>query len=93
MQAFLTAIIQLLNAPGAVHPFFNQPTITMAKQLPAKPKARGRPYKGKLKATLRLSQAVVDALDHARASTGRDKSDIAEEAISAYLHLRKKQKG
>ncbi|MBV8176073.1 MAG: ribbon-helix-helix protein, CopG family [Verrucomicrobia bacterium] len=65
----------------------------MAKQLPAKPKARGRPYKGKLKATLRLSQAVVDALDHARASTGRDKSDIAEEAISAYLHLRKKQKG
>jgi len=59
----------------------------MAKQEPAKPKGPGRPFKGKLKATLRLSRRVVDALEHARATTGRPKSDIAEEAISAYLRL------
>jgi hypothetical protein len=88
---FLTAIIQLPANCSAVHPAGVTSQPIMAKQKPAKPKGPGRPYKGKLKTTLRLSRRVVDALEQARATTGRPKSDIAEEAISAYLHLPSKQ--
>jgi hypothetical protein len=57
------------------------------KKDPPKPKRPGRPYKGKLKVTLRLSPSIVEALSGASEQTDRDKSDIAEEAIAQYLHL------
>jgi hypothetical protein len=52
-----------------------------------KPKRLGRPPKGKLKVTLRLSPRVVDALAKAREKTGRDKSDLTEQALVDYLGL------
>jgi hypothetical protein len=58
----------------------------MTKKDPGKSRGPGRPPKGKLKVTLRLSPAIVDALSQARERTGRDKSDIAEDALSAYLN-------
>jgi hypothetical protein len=59
----------------------------MAKAAPSKPRGPGRPYKGRLKVTLRLSPRVVDALSMAREKTGRDKSDLAEQALVDYLGL------
>ena len=59
----------------------------MIKKDAGKPKGPGRPYKGRLKATLRLDKETVDALEKAHAATGRDKSDIAQEAIKTYLGL------
>jgi len=59
----------------------------MTKKDAGRPKRLGRPPKGKLKVTLRLSPRVVDALAKAREATGRDKSDLAEQALVDYLHL------
>jgi predicted transcriptional regulator len=59
----------------------------MTKKDAGRPKGPGRPPKGRLKVTLRLSPGIVDALSKAHEKTGRDKSDLAEEALAAYLHL------
>jgi hypothetical protein len=59
----------------------------MSKKDAGKPRGPGRPPKGKLKVTLRLSPRVVNALSKAREKTGRDKSDLAEQALVDYLHL------
>jgi hypothetical protein len=52
-----------------------------------KKRARGRPPKGNVKVTSRLSVQVRDALTQASRMTGRGQSQIVEEALRAYLHL------
>jgi len=52
-----------------------------------KKRARGRPPKGNVKVTSRLSVKVRDALTQASRMTGRGQSQIVEEALRAYLHL------
>jgi uncharacterized protein (DUF4415 family) len=53
----------------------------------AKKRARGRPAKGNVKVTSRLSAQVRDALTQASRMTGRGQSQIVEEALREYLHL------
>jgi hypothetical protein len=50
-------------------------------------RTRGRPAKGNVKVTSRLSAQVRDALTQATRMTGRGQSQIVEEALKAYLHL------
>jgi predicted transcriptional regulator len=57
----------------------------MTKEAPPKRRGPGRPSKGKVQATFRLSPGVVDALSRAHEETGRDKSDLAEQAIVKFL--------
>jgi hypothetical protein len=57
MLSYFGAQISLLQCKL----FANQPSMT--KQDPPKRKGPGRPYKGRLKVTLRLSQETVDALE------------------------------
>ena len=54
-----------------------------------KKRARGRPPKGNVKVTSRLSAQVRDALTQASRMTGRGQSQIVEEALREYLHLGK----
>jgi uncharacterized protein (DUF4415 family) len=52
-----------------------------------KKRARGRPPKGNVKVTSRLSAQVRDALTQASQMTGRGQSQIVEEALRQYLRL------
>jgi hypothetical protein len=47
----------------------------------------GRPRIGRVKLTLKIAPKVLAALDLAMKMTGRNKSDLVEEAVIAYLHL------
>jgi hypothetical protein len=47
----------------------------------------GRPRLGRVKLTLKIAPKVLSALDLATKMTGRNKSDLVEEAVIAYLHL------
>jgi hypothetical protein len=50
-------------------------------------RGRGRPAKGKLKMTFKLAPRIATALEKARDMTGKDKSQLVEAALVAYLHL------
>jgi hypothetical protein len=78
--AFLAAIIRLSRGCYAVH----SPCLR-AKEQPARRKGPGRPSKGKIQATFRLSPIAIDALSRVHEETERDKSDLAEEALIDYL--------
>jgi hypothetical protein len=48
----------------------------------------GRPPLGRVKVTLKMAPRVLDALGIATRMTGRNKSELVEEAVIDYLHLR-----
>jgi hypothetical protein len=59
----------------------------MPKKDAEKRRGPGRPPKGKIKMTFKLAPHIATALEKARDMTGRGKSQLAEEALSEYLHL------
>jgi hypothetical protein len=50
-------------------------------------RARGRPAKGNVKVTYRLSARVREAVSQASQMSGRGQSQIVEEALREYLHV------
>jgi hypothetical protein len=59
----------------------------MPKKDTEKRRGPGGPPKGKIKITFKLAPRIATALEKARDMTGRDKSQLAEEALIEYLPL------
>jgi hypothetical protein len=59
----------------------------MTKKDLSKRRGPGRPAKGKIKMTFKVSPRIALALEKARDMTGQGKSQLVESALIAYLHL------